>query len=118
MNNLSFYAPFLLIPFAVQLVILSATAKRFRPLRFAVPILIGAVCIIAILLCCIDILDSFDVPFLENIGVLLGPLFILIAVILCLILASLALAGWGLAWLVYYLVYYLVKRTGAHKSQL
>ena len=109
MRSLSFYAPFLLIPFAVQLAVLFATGRRFRPLRFALPILVGAAAIVAILFSGFAIMSSFDIPFLEDIGVLLGPLFILTAIILCLVLGLLALMGWGLAWLVYLLIRSMMK---------
>ena len=41
MGSLLFCAPFLLVPFAVQLAVLFATEKRFQPLRFAIPVLVG-----------------------------------------------------------------------------
>ena len=109
MREVLLYAPFVLAPFAVQLAVLFATGNRFRPLRFALPILVGAASIIAILLSYLTILESFNVPFLENIGVLLVPLFTLMVIIICLILGSLVLTGWGLAWLIYFL---LKRKTG------
>ena len=115
MSELLKYAIIVLIPFMVQLVILFTTKKRFQPLRFALPVLAGAACIIAILLSFLSISESFNVPFLEDIGVLLGPLFTLMAIIICLVLGSLALMGWGLAWPVYYLIN-LIKRKAFHKT--
>lgn len=103
MSNLFFYAPFLLVPFAVQLAVLFATGNRFRPLRFAVPILVGlagvAVIIFTALYCS---------PTLEGgLGILLDIFLILMGVTILRILrvlAGLALTGWGLAWLIYYLI--------------
>lgn len=86
------YALFLLATFAVQLAVLFATGKRFRPLRFAIPVLAGAAVVLAPLLCGLTSPPGW--------GLLLVPLVIVI----CLLLASLALIGWGLAWLVYHLV--------------
>ncbi len=88
-RGLLLYASFLLIPFAIQLVILFITENRFRALRFAVPILVGAAGVTFLLLC------LFTVP--PGWGLLLIPLVILI----CLTLSSLSLAGYGLAWLIY-----------------
>lgn len=92
MRELLQYALFLLVPFAVQLVILLATESRFQPLRFAVPVLVGAAVVLVPLLCCLT------AP--KGLGALLLPL----AVIICLALAGLALMGCGAAWLVYYLI--------------
>lgn len=86
------YAITVLTSFAVQLVILFLTANRFRFLRFAVPVLAGAAVVLAPLLCGLTSPPGW--------GLLLVPLVIVI----CLLLASLALIGWGLAWLVYHLV--------------
>ena len=98
MRKVLLYAPFLLIPFAVQLAALFATKKRFQPLRFAVPVLIGAAGVTFILLCCLTAPPGW--------AILLAPL----VVIICLALAGLALMGWGMAWFVYYLTKYLTKR--------
>ena len=98
MRSLSFYAPFLLVPFAIQLVILFATGRRFRPLRFALPVLVGAVGIIVIPLYCFFALKDGWNFFLLDI------FFILALIMFCLIAAGLALMGWGLAWPVYYLI--------------
>ena len=91
MREVLLYAPFLLIPFAVQLVVLFATEKHFRPLRFALPVLAGAAVVLVPLLACLTAPPGW--------GVLLAPLVIVI----CLALAGLALVGCGLAWLVYYI---------------
>ena len=90
MHKLFLYAPFALVPFAVQLAVLFVTGRRFRPLRFAVPILVGTAGVAFILLCCLTAPPGW--------GVLLAPLVIII----CLALAGLALIGCGLAWLVHY----------------
>ena len=92
MREVLLYAPFLLIPFAIQLAVLFATGNRFRPLRFAVPSLVGVAGVAFLLLCCLT------AP--KGLGVLLLPL----VVIICLALAGLALVGCGLAWAVYYLI--------------
>ena len=92
MREVLLCAPFLLIPFAIQLVILFATRRRFGFLRFAVPILSGAAVVIVPLLACLTAPPGW--------GVLLAPLVIII----CLLLASLALMGWFLAGSVYYLI--------------
>lgn len=98
MSNLFFYAPFLLVPFAVQLTVLFATKRRFRPLRLALPILVGAVSVTVVpLYCFFTLKDGWNF-------FLLDIFFILTLIILCLILASLVLMGWGLAWLAYYLI--------------
>ena len=98
MRKVLLYAPFLLIPFAVQLAALFATKKRFQPLRFAVPVLVGAAGVTFILLCCLTAPPGW--------AVLLVPL----AAVISLALAGLALIGCGLAWFVYYLIIYLTKR--------
>ena len=92
MRELFLYAPFLLVPFAVQLTVLSATGNRFRPLRFALPLLAGAAVVLVPLLCCLTAPPGW--------GLLLVPLVIVI----CLALAGLALTGWFLAGFVYYLI--------------
>ena len=92
MRELLIYSIIVLIPFAVQLVILFLTEKRFRPLRLAAPILAGAAIVLVPLLCCLTAPPGW--------GVLLLPLVIII----CLALAGLALVGCGLAWAVYYLI--------------
>ena len=103
MSNLFFYAPFLLVPCAVQLVILFATQRRFRPLRFAVPILVGLASIAVIIFTAL-----YCSPTLENgLGILLDILLVLMGITILRVLralASLVLTGWGLAWFVYYLV--------------
>lgn len=86
------YAPFLLVPFTVQLAVLFATRNRFQPLRFAVPVLVGAGVVL------IPLLSCFAAP--PGWGILLLP----ITVIICLLLASLALTGWLLAGFAYYLI--------------
>lgn len=94
MNDRAFciYALFLLVPFVIQLVILIATAKRFRPLRFAVPVLTVIAGVVFFLAC------IFTAP--------PGWAWLLwwLVTIICLLLMSLALMGWGLAWLVYDLI--------------
>lgn len=92
MRKVLLYAPFLLVPFAVQLAVLFATESRFQPLRFALPILAGAAVVLVPLLACLTAPPGW--------GVLVAPLVIII----CLALAGLALAGCGLAWLVYYFI--------------
>ena len=106
------YVPLLLVPFAVQLAVLFATGKRFRPLRFAVPVLICAADIIDILLNCGAVLEdwgAFRGTVLENLSALLGSFAILAIIIFCLFLAGLALVGWGLAWAVYYLIKFIIS---------
>ena len=106
------YIPLLLVPFTVQLAVLFATEHRLRPLRFAVPVLIGAADIIENLLNCRAILEDWGVlrgTVLENLGALLGGFVILGVIVFCLFLAGLALMGWGLAWALYYLIKYIVS---------
>ena len=100
MNDRGFliYALFLLAIFAVQLAILFATGKRFRPLRFAIPVLAGIAGVVFFLA-----------------AVLTGPPgwgLILLPLVLLLIFLGLGLAlmGWMLAWFVYSLIKYLIKR--------
>ena len=97
MRELFLYAPFLLVPFAIQLAVLFATENRFRFLRFAIPILTAAAAVLIPLLACLTAPPGW--------GGLLAPLVIII----CLALAGLALTGWFLAGFVYYLVN-LIKR--------
>ena len=92
MREVLLYAPFTLVPFAVQLAVLFVTERRFQPLRFAVPILVGAAGVAFILLCCLTAPPGW--------AILVVPL----AGIICLALAGLALVGCGAAWLVYYLI--------------
>ena len=99
MREVLLYAPFLLVPFAVQLAVLFATENRFLPLRFALPILAGAAVVLVPVLCCLTAPPGW--------GILLAPLVIII----CLALAGLALVGWSLAWA----VYCLTKRDRARK---
>ena len=97
MNELPIYAAIVLIPLAVQLVILFLTANRFRFLRFAIPVLVGiaaAVCLLA------GILNAN--------GMWAGLYWA--AIILVLLGLGLVLVGYGLAWFVYCLVKYLLKR--------
>ena len=98
MSELLEYAIVVLIPFAVQLVILFLTANRFRSLRFAVPVLAalaGAVYFLA------GILSSNG---------LWWPWLHVLAFFLILLGLGLALIGWGAAWLVYSLIQHLTKR--------
>lgn len=81
-----------LISFAVQLVVLFLTASRFRPLRFAVPVLAGVAAVVFILG---GILTSNG---------LWEPWASLLAGFLILLGLGLVLVGWGLAWFVYYLI--------------
>ena len=98
MREMLQYALFLLVPFAVQLAVLFLTKNRFRPLRFAVPVLAviaGAACFLA--------------------GILppgMGRAFWLLALFLILLGLGLVLLGWMLAWA----VYYLVKRKAPDKT--
>ena len=97
MREVLLYAPFTLVPFTVQLAVLFVTERRFQPLRFAVPILVGAAGVAFLLLCCLTAPPGW--------AILLAPL----VVIICLALAGLALMGWGMAWALYYLVKYIVS---------
>ena len=99
MHKLFLYAPFALVPFAVQLAVLFATRRRFRPLRIAVPILVGVAGVAFLLLCCLTAPPGW--------GILLFPL----AAVICVALGELALVGYGLAWFVYSLID-LIKRKG------
>lgn len=92
MSELLKYAVIVLIPFAVQLVVFFLTENRCRPLRFTVPVLAGAAVVLVPLLCCLTAPPGW--------GLLLAPLVIVI----CLLLASLAMMGWLLAGFVYYLI--------------
>ena len=91
------YTLFLLATFAVQLVVLFATGKRFRPLRFAVPVLAGVAAVVFILG---GILTSNG---------LWEPWISLLAGFLILLGLGLVLIGWMLAWFAYYLIN-LIKR--------
>ena len=105
MSELLPYAIVVLIPFAVQLVILFATGKRFRPLRFAIPVLAAAAGAVFFLA---GILTSNGLwfPWLYLLGI------VLVLLVLIPLGVGLALIGWGLAWLVYDLIE-LVKRKRA-----
>ena len=92
MRELFQYALFLLAPFAVQLAVLFATEKRLQPLRFALPALTGAAVVLVPLLCGLTAPPGW--------GILVVPLVIMI----CLLLASLAMMGWFLAGFLYYLI--------------
>ena len=85
-------AVIVLIAFAVQLAVLFLTAERFRPLRFAVPIL----AVIAGLV-------FFLAGILSSNG-LWEPWISLLAGFLILLGLGLVLVGWALAWFVYYLI--------------
>ena len=85
-------AVIVLIAFAVQLAVLFLTAERFRPLRFAVPVLAGVAAVVFILG---GILTSNG---------LWEPWASLLAGFLILLGLGLVLVGWGLAWFVYYLI--------------
>ena len=99
MSNLLFYPAIALISFAIQLVILFATGKRFRPLRFALPVLAVAVSVIVILLFAFTNLKGS-----EGIMLLFNIFGFLLLIGFCLFVAAPVLIGWGLAWAVYYLV--------------
>ena len=86
------YALFLLVPFAVQLAVLFATENRFRPLRFALPILAGAAVVLIPVLCGLTAPPGW------------GGLLVPLVIVICLALAGLAMVGCGLAWALYYLV--------------
>ena len=90
------YAIIVLISFAVQLVILFLTASRFRPLRFAVPVLAAVAGLVFFL-------AGFLPPGM-------GRAFWWLALFLILLGLGLVLVGWMLAWFVYYLTKYLSKR--------
>ena len=96
MSELLEYAIVILIPFAVQLVILFLTAKRFRFLRFAIPVLVG-IAVAANLLICI-----------LNANGMWGALYWLAAILVILVL-GMVLSGYALAWFVYYIIH-LIKR--------
>lgn len=93
------YALFLLATFAVQLAILFATGKRFRPLRFAIPVLAGIAAVVFILAVILTSNGMWE------------PLRSLVAAFLILLGLLLALSGYGLAWAVYSLAG-LIKRKG------
>ena len=84
------YAIIVLISFAVQLVVLFLPASRFRPLRFAVPIL-------AVIAGLVFFLAGILPPGM-------GRAFWWLALFLILLGLGLVLVGWGLAWFVYYLI--------------
>ena len=85
-------ALFLLTTFAVQLAILFATGKRFRPLRFAIPVVAGIAAVVFILAVILTSNGIWE------------PLRSLLAGFLILLGLGLVLVGWMLAWFVYYLV--------------
>ena len=96
MSELLKYAIIVLIPAMVQLAILFLTENRFRPLRFAIPIL----AVIAGVVCCL-------VGILSANGMWAALYWL--AVVLVMLGLGLVLSGWGLAWFVYYLIN-LIKR--------
>ena len=85
-------ALFLLATFAVQLAVLYATGKRFRPLRFAIPVLAGTAGMVFFLAAVLTAPSGW--------AALLWWL-VLLFVFLGL---GLVLVGYGLAWAVYYLI--------------
>lgn len=87
------YAIIVLIPFAVQLVVLFLTEKRFRPLRFAVPVL-------AVIAGVVLFLDGILSPIARAFWWIVLPLILLGL--------GLVLSGYALA----EFVYYLIKRKG------
>ena len=86
------YTLFLLATFAVQLAVLFATGKRFRFLRFAIPVLVGAAAVVFILAVILTSNGMWE------------PLRSLAAAVLILLGLGLVLSGWALAWFVYYLI--------------
>lgn len=96
MSELLKYAIIVLIPAMVQLAILFLTENRFRPLRFAIPVLT----VIAGVVCCL-------VGILSANGMWAALYWL--AVVLVMLGLGLVLSGWGLAWFVYYLIN-LIKR--------
>lgn len=93
MDDIFLYAPFLLVPFAVQLVILFAAKKRFPPLRFTIPVLAVIAGVVFFLVCILTAPPGW--------GLMLWPL----AAVICLALAGLAVIGWGLAWMLWFLTH-------------
>ena len=104
MSELLEYAIVVLIPFAVQLVILFLTENRFRPLRFALPVLAGVAAVVFILAVILSSNGMWE------------PLRSLLAGFLILLGLGLVLLGWMLAWFVYYLIKYLIKQKAFHKT--
>ena len=98
MSELLRYAIIALIPFAVQLAALFATENRFRPLRFAVPVLAGVAAVVFILAVILTSNGMWE------------PFRSLVAAVLILLGLGLVLMGWMLAWFAYYLIKYLIKR--------
>lgn len=98
MSELLKYAIVVLIPFAVQLAVLSLTEHRFRPLRLAVPVLAGVAAVVCLLAVILSSNGMWE------------PLRSLLAGFLILLGLGLVLVGWALAWAVYYLTKYLTKR--------
>lgn len=99
MSELLEYAVIVLIPFMVQLAVLFLTANRFRPLRFAVPILAGVAAVVFILAVILTSNGMWE------------PLRSLMAAFLILLGLGLVLLGWTLAWAAYSLAG-LIKRKG------
>ena len=100
MSELLIYSIIVLIPFAVQLVLLFLTENRFQFLRLAVPVLAGVAGVVFFLAC-----------------ILTGPpgwnLILLPLVLLFDFLGfGLVLSGWMLAWFVYYLVNRIKRKAG------
>ena len=83
---------FLLATFAVQLVVLFATGKRFRPLRLAIPVLAAIAGVVFFLAAVLTSPPGW--------GLILWPL----ALLFVFLGLGLALSGWTLAWFVYYLI--------------
>ena len=104
MREMLQYALFLLVPFAVQLVILFLTENRFQPLRLAIP---GLAAIAGVVFFLAGILPPG-----------MGRAFWWLALFLILLGLGLVLVGWMLAWLVYYLTTYLTKRKAGDAENL
>ena len=86
------YALFLLAAFAVQLAVLFATGKRFRPLRLVIPVLAVIAGVVFSLAAVLTGPPGW--------GLILLPL----ALLFVFLGLGLVLMGWMLAWFVYYLI--------------
>ena len=98
MSELLEYAVIVLIPFMVQLAVLFLTANRFRPLRFAVPILAGVAA------------AAFILAVILTSNGMWEPLRSLVAAFLILFGLLLTLSGYALAWFVYYLIKWIKRK--------
>ena len=98
MSELLRYAIVVLIPFAVQLVILFLTENRLQFLRLAVPVLAGAAAVVFILAVILTSNGMWE------------PLRSLVAAFLILLGLGLTLSGYALAWFVYSLIKWLKQK--------